>query len=186
MNNRNFYLALVLAVGVAVPVHIVNFPGSVPDFVAASGGGTLLDAKPAFSADGIYARLEGYGRKGRENYAMRNVTVDVLLPLSVLPFLLLLARRADARGRHGRAARTLLLALPFAYVAFDFAENAAVLALLSSFPERREIIAGMLPFLTMIKRASSMLAVIVPLTILTIAMIRRTPRSAANNRLTTP
>ena len=175
MNNRNFYLALILAIGVAGPVHIVDFPGSVPDFVAASGGGTLLDAKPAFSADGIYARLEGYGDKGRENYAMRNVTVDVLLPLSVLPFLLLLALRADARGRHGQVARTLLFALPVAYVAFDFAENAAVLALLSSFPERQEIIAAMLPYLTVIKRASSMLALIVPLTILTIAKVRRNP-----------
>jgi hypothetical protein len=179
VNNRNFYLALVLALGVAVPVHIVNFPGSVPDFVAASGGGTLLDAKPAFSADGIYARLEGYGERGRENYASRNVTIDVLLPLSVLPFLLLLARRADARGRHGRAARTLLLALPVTYVAFDFAENAAVLALLSSFPEHQETTAAMLPYLTVIKRASSMLALIAPLTILTIAMIRRTPRHTA-------
>jgi hypothetical protein len=185
VNNRSFYLALFLALGVAVPVHVLDFPGSVPDFVAASGGGTLLDAKPAFSADGIYARLEGYGQKGRENYAMRNVTVDVLLPLSVLPFLLLLARRAAARGRRGRATRTLLLVMPIAYVAFDFAENAAVLALLSSFPERQVIIAALLPYLTVIKRAASMLALILPLTLLTIARIRPTPRSAGDTRLTT-
>jgi hypothetical protein len=172
MKNRNFHLALLLALGVAVPVHTFDFPGSVPDFVAASGGGTLLDAKPAFSADGIYARLKAYGEKGRENYAMRNVSVDVLLPLSVLPFLFLLARRANSRIRNGRA-RVLLLLLPFAYVIFDLAENAVVLALLSSFPERREILAATLPWLTVVKRASSMLALIVPFGILLVAMIRR-------------
>jgi hypothetical protein len=172
VRNRNFYFALFLALAVAVPVHVVDFPGSVPDFVKASGGGTLLDAKPAFSVDGIYARLEAYGETGRGNYAMRNLSIDVLLPLSVLPFLILLARRANARVRNRRA-RALLLVLPFAYVAFDFAENAAVLALLSSFPQRRELLAAMLPYLTVVKRASSMLALILPAGILMVAMIRR-------------
>lgn len=176
MTNRSFYLALLLALLVAVPVHTLDFPGSVPDFVAASGGGTLLDAKPAFSQENIYSRLEGYGPRGRENYFMRNLSVDILLPLSVLPFLVLLARRASERVRLPRPIGLLLLSLPFTYVAFDFAENGAVLALLSSFPERREMLAAMLPYLTLIKRAASMLALVVPLGILLIAMIRRSPR----------
>jgi hypothetical protein len=89
-----FTAAIIWALFVVVAVHFLDFPGSVPDFQRASGGGKLLDATPAFSATGVYDRLGGYGADGRRNYSFRNVTVDVLLPLSVLPFLFLFMRRA--------------------------------------------------------------------------------------------
>src|SRR5829696_9766289 len=92
----SFSIALVWAVVVVLAVHLVRFSGSVPDFVALSGGGVLLDAAPAFTPDDTYQRLTDYGEAGRSNYAFRNITVDVVLPLSVLPFLFLLMRRALA------------------------------------------------------------------------------------------
>src|SRR4051794_13389981 len=90
-----FLLTLLWAALIVVAVHFLDFRGSVPNFTHVSGGGALLDALPAFTADEVYARLTGYGEQGRQNYSFRNVTVDVLLPLSVLPFLFLLALRAS-------------------------------------------------------------------------------------------
>src|SRR5215217_7540161 len=78
--------AFVWAASVVLIVHLADFHGSVRDFTHASGGGTLLDAVPAFTPDDIYRRLDGYGAPGRDNYRFRNLTIDVLLPLSVLPF----------------------------------------------------------------------------------------------------
>ena len=61
-----FVAALVWAVLVVIAVHFLDFPGSVPDFQLASGGGELLDASPAFSATGVYDRLAGMESVGEE------------------------------------------------------------------------------------------------------------------------
>jgi len=86
-NGKIVAMAFVWAALVVFVVHFVDFPGSVPNFRDVSGGGTLLDASPAFTADGVYQRLAAHGEEGRQNYSFRNITVDILLPLSVLPFL---------------------------------------------------------------------------------------------------
>lgn len=168
-----FVLATVLAVVVVLAVHAVDFPGSVPRFERLSGGGVLLDAVPSFSVNGVYSRLSGYGEQGRASYWSRNLTVDVLLPLSVLPLLLLLARRAGERFQGKRLLPQLLLVLPFAYVAFDFVENAQVLVLLSNYPLRMDAIAGVLPYVTSVKRLASLLAIFVPLSILVFGLCKQ-------------
>ena len=97
MRRHTLLIATVVAVTVVVAVHTLDFPGSVPRFEKISGGGVLLDAVPAFSVDDVYARLAGYGEEGRAGYAFRNLTVDVLLPLSMLPFLFLVIWRGSRR-----------------------------------------------------------------------------------------
>ena len=53
-------------------VHALDFHGSVPNFRNRSGGGILLDIKPAFSEAGVYERLDSYGEEGRRIYSFRN------------------------------------------------------------------------------------------------------------------
>jgi hypothetical protein len=173
-----FVAALVWAVLVVFAVHFLDFPGSVPNFQHVSGGGTLLDASPAFTADGVYQRLGEFGAEGRRNYWFRNLTVDILLPLSVLPFLLLLMRRAVTPLGLGRFLRVTFLALPLAYVAFDLLENSVVLVLLGNYPERLEMLAASLPYATIVKRIASLLAVGVPLTLLAVHSMRRAHTAA--------
>ena len=71
-----------------------------------------------------------------------------------------------------------MLAIPFAYVGFDLAENASVIALLTSYPDRLAVLSAVLPYLTVVKRAASMLALIVPLLILAFAVLRDWRRTA--------
>ncbi len=165
--------AVAVAAIVVFAVHALDFPGSVPDFVRSSGGGVLLDVKPSFSEETTYQRLSAYGVEGRKNYAFRNVTIDVLLPLAVLPALFLLMLHSTKHLPGGPVAKVFLLSLPFAYVIFDFAENGVVLALLGSFPERMHLLAEVLPYLTVIKRAASLLALGIPLVIFIVVRIRR-------------
>jgi hypothetical protein len=153
-------------------VHLLQFPGSVPDFHRASGGGVLLDARPAFTPDMTYERLAEYGVAGRPNYLFRNVTVDVALPLSVLPFLVLLIRKAIAPFAIGAGLRAAALTIPLAYVAFDLLENASVLVLLANYPNRMNASATSLPYITVIKRASSLLAIGLPLAMMGIQFVR--------------
>ena len=166
-------IASLVAVLVVAAVHALDFPGSVPNFARASGGGVLLDAKPAFSQEALYERLSSYGEEGRENYMRRNLTVDVLLPLAVLPALLLLMLHAVKATSIRRSGRWILYSLPLIYVLFDFAENGTVLLLLAHFPARLASAAAALPFLTVIKRVASLLALAVPLLILGVSLVRR-------------
>jgi len=175
-NRKLFASALLVALLIVFAVHFLDFPGSVPDFKRASGGGTLLDAVPSFSEEETYRRLAAYGEEGRDNYAFRNRTVDVLLPLGVLPFLFLLMLRAVKRLPLGRPARAFLLSLPFVYVVFDLAENGSVVALLASFPDRMHLISAALPYLTSVKRAASVLALAIPLLIFGYSLVRRPRR----------
>lgn len=176
MNSRILYVtSLLLAVLVVFAVHSLDFPGSVPNFERLSGGGVLLDVKPSFSEDMTYQRLSEYGDEGRKNYVFRNLTVDVVLPLAVFPALFLLMRHALKRFSLGRIAKAFLLSLPFLYVAFDLVENGTVLALLGYFPDRMHLLAGILPYITMVKRTASLLALAIPLVVLGVALVQRRP-----------
>jgi len=168
-----FVLALLLAVLVVFAVHSLDFPGSVPNFERSSGGGVLLDVKPSFSEEATYQRLSDYGDEGRTNYVFRNLTVDVLLPLAVFPALFLLMLHALKGSSLGPVPRAFLYSLPFVYVIFDLAENGIVLALLAYFPDRMHLLAGVLPYMTMIKRTASLLALAIPLVIFSVALVRR-------------
>lgn len=63
--------------------------------------------------------------------------------------------------------RGVMLAAPIAYVTFDLVENAMVLALLKRYPERLSVLAAALPYATIIKRVASVLALLLPLAVLT-------------------
>jgi hypothetical protein len=60
---------------------------------------------------------------------------------------------------------------------FDLLENSIVLVLLRNYPERLDMLAGSLPYATIVKRAASLLAIAVPLTMLGFNSVRR--RAAA-------
>lgn len=169
--SSKFLGAFIVGLFVVLTVHLVEFPGSVPNFRRESRGGVLLDVKPSFNEEAIYSRLEAYGETGRQNYIIRNLTVDVVLPLALVPFLWLLMRQTVARVRLGNALRIFLLSMPIAYVIFDLAENAAVVAMLVNYPERLTSLASVLPYLTVIKRTASMFALFAPVVILTLARI---------------
>jgi hypothetical protein len=172
-NRMPLVLALLLAVLVVFTIHSLDFPGSVPNFERLSGGGVLLDVKPSFSEVATYQRLSDYGEGGRNNYVFRNLTVDVLLPLAVFPALFLLMLHALRGSSLGTVPKAFLYSLPFVYVIFDLAENGTVLALLAYFPDRMHLIAGILPYITVIKRTASLLALAVPLVIFSVALIRK-------------
>ncbi|HYX35096.1 MAG TPA: hypothetical protein VE954_18520 [Oligoflexus sp.] len=151
-SNKIFYASLIWALLMFFAIHFLKFPGSVPDFEEASGGGALFDNAMEFSADGIYQRLESFGDKGRENYRFRNLSTDLILPLSLFPFLFLWMRRSTERFMSKPAIRRLLLSLPLMYVVFDFIENVLVVVLIDHYPQHFDGLASTLAYVTILKR----------------------------------
>lgn len=172
-------ITMMWALLVVLAVHFLDFPGSVPRFKKESRGGVLLDVAPSFHVDTTYQRLAAYGREGRSSYFFRNLTVDILLPFSMFPFLFLFMRKALALEDFCKSLRLALLSFSFVYVLFDLAENAVVLVLLGEFPRRLDWLAGILPYLTLVKRVASVFALFVPVVIFTIVFGRRKSRPAS-------
>ena len=177
-NRRHRGFSFLIAVVVVLAVHLLDFKGSVPDFRQKSGGGELFDIRPSFSEDEIYKRLDGYGEEGRRVYWYRNLTVDVVLPLALLHFMIPFALAALAADSSGRWPRLVVLSFPIAYVAFDLAENFAIAALVSRYPERVHVLALVLPYVTVVKRTASILALVVPLALFATGWSRRRFRSS--------
>ena len=179
--SPKFLGAFIVGLIVVLTVHSVEFPGSVPNVRKESRGGVLLDVKPAFTEAAIYSRFEAYGETGRQNYIFRNLTVDIVLPLSLLPLLWLLMSHTVALFRLGNALRMFLLSMPIAVVIFDLAENASVVVMLANYPERLTSLASVLPYLTVIKRTAFMAALFAPGFILALALLRRGSRNSRSS-----
>lgn len=162
-SSRVFYGSLFWALLVFICVHFLHFPGSLPDFREASGGGTLFDNDIAWTPEELYQRLGSFGERGRDNYVFRNLTVDMLLPLSLFPFLYLWMRRS-IRDLESIPLRQGLLALPWAYLLFDVIENLIVLALILNFPLQMPILVAVLPYATLLKRLGVFASLIILLT----------------------
>jgi len=66
-----------------------------------------------------------------------------------------------------------------AYVVADLIENATVLAMLNRYPDRLSGLAIAVPYLTVLKRAASLLAIVLPLAMLGIAKAKERRRNSA-------
>lgn len=162
-SNRIFYGTILWALLMFFVIHFLHFPGSLPDFREASGGGALFDNAIAYTPQEVYQRLDAFGERGRDNYLFRNLTVDMLLPLSLFPFLYLWMRRStqnlgSVSLRHG------FLALPWIYLIFDIIENLIVVALIRQFPMEMPSLASVLPYVTLLKRLGVFSSLIIALT----------------------
>ncbi len=169
-------LALVLGLFAFVAVHFLTFPGSVPHFRAASNGGALLDTHPEFTADGVYRRMEAFGADGRAVYAFRVFTVDLLFPLALMPLFLLSMAAAIRTG----VAPSFLAPLRFApwiFLIFDLAENTTIRILLAQYPERLDSLAGVLGFVSAIKRIGMLSSLLFPIVVGVIAALRGRART---------
>ncbi|PIT99282.1 MAG: hypothetical protein COT74_09750 [Bdellovibrionales bacterium CG10_big_fil_rev_8_21_14_0_10_45_34] len=164
--KNHFWATFIVALAVVIVVHGFNFKGSVPHFLENTGNQVLLDIKPSFNLDDTYKRLEDFGVEGRDLYKYRILTVDVILPLSVFWFLIIFMSKAIEKITLRRQLRWTLLALPFGFLIFDFAENIALYVMISHYPERMPLLATILPYFTVVKRASSLVAIFLPLVLI--------------------
>lgn len=164
-DKRIFIVSLVIAGISVILIHFVDFPGSVPNFRRISHGGQLLDTFPAYTIDELYNRIEEYGEEGRATYLFRLWSIDILLPLSVFPFLLLLGRFGLGSAFFHRSIRFLVFCFPVIYVIFDLCENALLYFTIANFPQRIEL-ASAITVITLIKKAGYIAAVISPMLLL--------------------
>lgn len=141
--GRRLWLLLLLEAAVLGAENLLTFPLSVP-YMRAATGQVYLDFCAFCSGAEIREQLAAFGSRGRMLQWWLLPTVDVLIPvLSCLAGMAALRRFA-----HGHA---WLQGLPLMTMLLDFAENAAIAALLWRYPEAPPGLATLLGLLTGLK-----------------------------------
>lgn len=161
-STRSVLLAFSAALAVFVVTHALSFPGSLAHLMEANGGRKILDMQASFSSAETYQRLEAMGENGRRAYLRTVLTIDLVFPLSVFAFFTVLARFTAERVQAGRSLAMALRLMPGAYLALDLLENAIILALLRTFPDRLEFLGGAIGYFTRGKRLAMLSALLLP------------------------
>jgi hypothetical protein len=107
-----------------------------------AGGRNALTFRTGYTPDDAYALLTHWGTVGRHDQLLFTLTLDVLVPAAtwlLLTLALLYVTRPFAAAHWQRLVAVLL---PTAYLAFDYGENVAILAVVSAFPNRADGVAA--------------------------------------------
>lgn len=132
-------------------LEIVAFPYFTGQLKSASGGYGMLDTSLFLPPEQIHRMVAAYGEAGRNVYATDLLTADLLFPVVYALLLAALIRYLFREIYPPDDWKQRLVVLPFAGMAFDYAENITILALLSAYPQPAALLAGILPLLTAVK-----------------------------------
>ncbi len=155
-------IALVVFAVVFAATHVYPQFGGAKAITVATHGMPILDQRPSFSSHDVYLRLEAFGEIGRAMYQRFTYSVDVIFPLSLLAFLVLLSRFAARRISVTGFSRKLFGALPFIWFGTDMLENAMVFTLLAQFPMQNEFLGAIVGLVTVAKFSFLLLAIASP------------------------
>lgn len=152
--------------------HFFEIPRSSKAVTKALNGQEIFDKKPSFNSEEVYSRLENFPEGGRELYKQFTYTIDILFPITLFTFLLLLGLFAINRNMAYKRFKFGLLAIPILWISMDFIENAMVFRLLDNFPVKSDGLAGSLGYITITKFSLLLLSILAPTAIITIHNIR--------------
>ena len=107
-----------------------------------AGGRNALTFQTGYTPDDAYALLTHWGPVGRHDQLRFTLTLDVLVPPATWMFLTLALLYVTRPFAAARWQRLLAVLLPSAYLAFDYGENVAILAMISAFPNRVDGVAA--------------------------------------------
>ncbi len=163
ITGRLLLASFVIFLAVFIGTHFFEIPRSSKAVAKALNGVEIFDKHPSYSSSEVYARLAAFPPAGRALYQQFTYTIDVLFPLTLFIFLLLLALFILERyAVKGKAARVLVALLPVLWFGSDMVENAMIYRLLSMYPVHNNAMAGILGYITISKFSLLLLCVLVP------------------------
>jgi hypothetical protein len=136
--KQSFALLLAIEVVLLVCENTLDFPLSVP-FMRRTTGHPYLDMCAFCSAQEIHSQLGDFGALGRKLQLGIMPTVDIAIPVTSWAFATV-GLEVLLRPQAHSATRWLLL-LPLAAMLLDFAENAGIIALVTAYPRREDLLA---------------------------------------------
>ncbi|MEO5603277.1 MAG: hypothetical protein ABIR06_20315 [Cyclobacteriaceae bacterium] len=152
---------LILAVAFAA-THFFELPASAKSVAKSLGGLEIFDKKPSFSSAEVYSRIGNFPETGIQLYKRFTHTIDIIFPLTLLTFLVLLSRFVTQQLFINRRWIQALHSLPFIWFGSDLLENGVVYYLLDEFPTRHNFLANSLGSITITKFTFLLISVLAP------------------------
>jgi hypothetical protein len=142
--------------------HFFELPASSKAVSRALDGAQIFDKSPSFSSNEVYQRMSHFPAAGIYLYKRFTHSIDIIFPLSFFLFLILLSKLLIQRLQVKPIIIPILTALPIIWLGCDLVENGIIYYLLNDFPERHNLLAGILGYLTITKFAFLLLSVAMP------------------------
>jgi hypothetical protein len=134
---------LVVLIALYLVFVLYLFPNSA--YESAAGP---LDLKFTYTPDTAYKTLEAFGEEGRAQYARGAMTIDLAYPvvytLMFAVWLTLVLKNAPQKFNP----KGTVPLLPLTVFIFDLTENAGVIALIKTYPDRHDAVAWATSFAT--------------------------------------
>ncbi len=128
--GKNILLLFVLLIVINVWV----LPAIYPQF-------DTLDFQSSYTPDGAYNLISSYGQAGRQYYAVVELTLDVVYPIISALFFSLFTVYTFRRIFPLHSWLQWLPLLGFIVMGADYMENACIVTMLLSFPQRLDAVA---------------------------------------------
>lgn len=160
--NAKLLGSFLIFFAVFIGTHFFNLPRSSKAVGIALNGAEIFDKKPSFSSEEVYSRIASFPTEGITLYKQFTYTIDILFPITLLAFLLLLSHYVTKRLLMPRQIRGIVLLVPIAWFASDMIENYIIYYLLNALPAKHEELSGMLGYLTITKFTLLLLSITIP------------------------
>jgi hypothetical protein len=147
---------------VFIGTHFFYIPKSAHAVTKALNGAEIFDKKPSFTSGEVYARIASFPQAGIYLYKQFTYTMDVLFPITLFAFLVLLTQYISQRAFLSKRFRIALALIPVIWFLLDMAENAMVYGLLDTYPAKNFALAGSLGYVTMTKFSFLLLSIASP------------------------
>lgn len=175
--GRNVGIAFAVSLGclVAANIFATLFHGWTGGYglLDLAGARNALENRPGYTADEAYALMTAWGPSGRRNQVLFTATGDVLLPFATFLCSALALLYATRRLGSPAVLRTVLLALPAAYLLCDYLENIAIVTLVLDYPTRLDTLATVAERIGEAKNATAAAAVLAAVGALALGLVRR-------------
>jgi hypothetical protein len=145
-----------------IGTHFFPIPRSAHAVHHALDGAEIFDKKPSYTSSEVYERINDFPEGGRILYKQFSYTTDILFPITLFCFLILLSIYVSQRAMIPQKLRIILVFIPIMWFSFDMVENAIVYHILDIYPMRKEWLASILGYVTIVKFALLLLSVAIP------------------------
>ncbi len=150
-SGKQVLASLTLFLAMFVITHVFALPYSVQAVKESNGGVAILDQSPSFTNEEVYSRLTEFGESGRAVYKRFVYTTDVIFPLTLLLFLVLLVRYSREKASFNHKFDKILLLLPFVWFGIDMLENTMTFSLISQYPRPSVVVGDVIGYVTVAK-----------------------------------
>lgn len=162
VNSKPLFGSFLIFISVFIGTHFFNVPRSSKAVSIALNGAEIFDKKPSFSSEQVYTRIASFPIDGIALYKQFTYTMDVLFPITLLAFLLLLSHYVTKRLLMPRQIQIALLLIPILWFTSDLVENSIIYYLLNTLPIKHEELSSMLGYLTITKFTLLLLSITIP------------------------